>query len=35
LDAKLKLDQIVYVDVRSRAMQFKLVKPPFVPSSVR
>ena len=35
LDSKLKLDQVVYVDVRSRAMKFKLVKPPFVPSHVR
>lgn len=35
LDSKLKLEQTVYVDVRSRAMKFQVVKPPFVPSHVR
>jgi aminomethyltransferase len=35
LDSKLKIDQSVFVDVRGRAMEFKLVKPPFVPSHVR
>lgn len=35
LDTKLTLDQTVFVDVRSRAMKFKIVKPPFVPSHVR
>lgn len=35
LDSKLNLAQSVYVDVRGRTMEFKLVKPPFVESHVR
>jgi len=35
LDSKMKIDQSVFVDVRGRAMEFKLVKPPFVASHVR
>jgi aminomethyltransferase len=35
LDSKTKMDQIVYVDVRGRAMEFEIKKPPFVPSHVR
>lgn len=35
LDSSIKTVQSVYVDVRGRAMEFKLVKPPFVNSHVR
>lgn len=35
LDSKVKIDQAIYVDVRGRAAEFKVVKPPFVPSHVR